>query len=305
MKTHLNPLKVKIVGFLPLETDSPLHIGSGGEEAIKSFLRLPGGELVIPSSTWKGAFRHVSEKLARGANYAGEAGLAVKLYRETGGGIRYRGDGEEFERFVEKFSSRLRVDENLVKVVRELGYTVEEIKSVTENSDKRLLYEMAESYLALQCPIGKLYGNKVMAGKVRFGDVIIEKSDTNFRTGIGIERGSMRVDERRRILYSIELIKPRTRIKLPIIIDNLLPGESDSILFASTLEYMLEFGLSIGGRKTVGLGELNIATGEEDATKSLYLIKLDEDKELAIGNPFKRARKISIKELIEYLRAMI
>lgn len=295
---HLNPLEIKIIGLLPLRLESPLHVGAGGGDARRTFMRLPGGELIIPSSTWKGAFRSISEQLAKRMDFDRVAKRAVEFYREDGRGISYRGDGEGFEKLLMEFSSQL---DELVKVLRRLGYSEEEIAAARDGRDVGILRDMAESYIALHCPIGKLYGNKVLAGKVRFGDVVIEEAKTVYRAGIGIDRKLMTV--KGKMLYFTEAINPGAEIRLPILIDNLIPGEDDSALFSLTLEYLLEFGLNIGGRKNVGMGLLNIALDRGKNVEYFYLIELNRDQELAIGNPFKKGRKLTTKQLIEYLRS--
>jgi len=297
---HLNTLEVKIIGFLQLRLTSPLHVGSGDKEVRRPLLRLPRGEILIPSSTWKGAFRGISERLAKSIKYEGVIGQAIRFYREGASGIEYRSDDGEFEKFVNDFNMRLKSDGEIVRLMHELGYSEEEIESARRVEDKSLLREMAESYLAIHCPIGSLYGNKVMAGKVRFGDVVMSDVRTSFRAGVGIDRKS--ATAKRNVLYFVELIEPGTEIKLPMIIDNLLPGKEDSHLFALTLDHVLKFGLCIGGRKSAGLGMLSVVTNQENSSNSFYLVELSTDQELALGNPFKKGKKLSIKELIEYLR---
>ena len=305
---HLNPLRNKVVGVLEFEVESPLHVGVGGGEARRLLLRLPSGEPVIPSSTWKGAFRRMTEELAKTSTYEGLSELAVKLYHEGPGGISYRGvdeEGEElFKGFVEEFASALRgvpsnrmrkVGEELKELLRgEMGYTDMEIEEA--KGDRGLIQRMAENYLALHCPIGRLYGNRVMAGKLRFFDSILKVGETHQRAGVGIDRRSGRVREG--ILYFIEAIPPGVEVRLHLIADNLIPGEEDSRLFASTLETIRELGLSIGGRRSAGLGHLKLDGGE------FHILELEGDRDkLAIGNPLRKTDKIGLREFIEYLES--
>lgn len=304
---HLNPLKYKVVGFMTFKTESPIHIGAGGIEARRDFLRLPSGEFLIPSSSWKGAFRSISERIAKTMRCDGIEGAAINFYRESQSGIRYRSDDKSFEEFVEDFAKRLKGEEGkwvkddpekLEKILEDLGYSQEEIKEVKERGEKAedgLAYEMAESYLALYCPIGKLYGNGVLAGKLRFGDVIVRKCRTNLRPGVGIDRKTMTAKPG--VLYFIQIIED-AKLRLPLILDNPTPGELDSILLARTIDYIRELGLSIGGRKSAGLGRLKI---EEDGGE-FYLIRLREDNKLAIGNPFKKAEKLNLNEFTTWLK---
>jgi len=303
MGVHLNPLDFKIVGMLNFKVSSSLHVGGGGEEVRREFLRLPTGELVIPSSTWKGAFRNLSEQLARNNKFSGIAALAAELYSEGRGGVTYRSDREKFDEFTRTFVETLRgnvstgIDhKELVSTMMELGYTRQELKEVVEKGiDTRdgMARKMAEDYLAIHCPIGRLYGNLTIAGKVRFLDTIF-KAATHFRPGVGIERSSNKVKEN--LLYFIEAVSSGTLLKLTFIADNLVPKTDDSKLFANTLETIGFMGLSIGGRKSAGMGELKLINS------NFYVVDLRKDETLAIGNPFKKANKFDWESFTSWLR---
>ena len=260
MSFHLNPLRYKIIGELTFILKSPLNIGSGGQELVRECLRLPDGRLIIPSTTWKGAFRYLSELIARNSSFNGYAGLAVKSYVEGKSGIKY--DGELFERFVMDFYELLKSnDEKIHSLLRELGYKEKDVQDALRKfslNDLKQLRKMAEDYLAIHCPIGKLYGNSVLASKIRFLDTFID-SVTEYKPGVGIDR--MTGKAREGVLYRINVIPAGLEVKLRIIVDNLIPGEEDSKLFASTLELIKSIDLSIGSRKSVGLGLLGLKEG--------------------------------------------
>lgn len=306
MRLHTNPLKTKIVGLLKLMAETPLHVGMGNEEVRKSFLRLPGDKLVIPSSTWKGAFRSLTERLVKSVELSGLAALATKLYSEGAGGVTYRGGGP-FDSFVGEFVKVLQGKESdlipyrpeeLQSLVRELGYEAWEINEVKErgvSARDNLAYDMAEGCIALHCPVGKLYGNRAMAGKLRFIDSIMGSSGVEMRAGIGIDRASGKV--RAGALYFMEIVPRGTTIKLVMLADNLVPGEDDSRLFASTLKVIDEFGISMGGRKSTGLGSLKLLDG------TFYVVQLERDSNrLAIGNPLEKGEKLKLEEFVSWLR---
>lgn len=295
MSFHLNPLKYKIIGELTFILKSPLNIGSGGQESIREYLRLPDGRLIIPSTTWKGAFRYLSELIARAASFNGYAGLAVKSYTEKKSGVKY--SGELFEKYLTNFYEWLKSnDEKVYSVLRELGYKEKDIqdalKKFMENYLKPLR-KMAEEYLATYCPIGKLYGNSVLAGKIRFLDTFID-SVTEYKPGVGIDRMTGKAKEG--VLYRINVISPGLEVKLRLIVDNLIPGEDDSKLFASTLELIKSLDLSIGSRKSIGLGLLGLKEG------IFYVIDMQKDENYAIGNPFKKAQEVNLLEFIKWLQ---
>jgi len=292
MHLHLNPLMSKVVGELTFIAESTLNIGSGDGERIRDFLRLPDGRLIIPSTTWKGAFRSLSELIARNTTFSGLSGLAVKLYAERRAGITYRGDREQFNQYVKEFEEKLREGDRVLEdLLRELGYNKEEIRRALEDRD--ILEKMAEDYLATHCPIGKLYGNRILAGKVRFLDTFL-RSGTIYKPGVGIDRASGKA--RKGILYGVNVIPPGLQIKLRMIIDNLIPGEDDSRLFGATLKAIKIMGLSIGSRKSIGLGHLGLRNGV------FYVVDLRNDENFAIGNPFEKGRKMRLEEFVEWLK---
>lgn len=298
MGLHLHPLQTKIIGELEFVLESPLHIGAGGEEVRRSFLRLPTEELVIPSSTWKGAFRSLSEQLAKSANFSGLVGLAVEVYNEEAGGISYRPPPSFVEEIVEVVRGNTSANiphkpEEFLSIVKELGYTDDEITEVkTAGLGAKVARRIAEDYLAIHCPIGSLYGNRVLAGKIRFVDSLL-KSTTEIRPGVGIDRKSGKAETG--ILHFTEVISKGTKITLRLVADNIIQGQYDSRLFASTLKAIKELGLSIGARKSTGLGNLTL----KDA--KFYLVDLRKDEKLAIGNPFKRGNILNLLEFIEWI----
>jgi CRISPR/Cas system CSM-associated protein Csm3 (group 7 of RAMP superfamily) len=282
----------KIVGELTFILKSSLNVGSGEGERVRDFLRLPDGRLIIPSTSWKGAFRNLSELIARNTVFSGLSGLAVRLYAEKKAGITYRGDREQFNQYVEGFKEEFRKrDKELESLLRELGYDGGEMERALE--DRIILEKMAEDYLATHCPIGKLYGNRVLAGKVRFLDTFL-RFGIMYKPGVGIDRASGKAREG--ALYGVNVIPPGSQIKLKMIVDNLIPGEDDARLFGSTLKTIKMMGLSVGSRKSVGLGHLDLHNG------TFYIVDLRNYKNFAIGNPFKKGQKMTLKELVEWLQ---
>lgn len=298
MKLHINPLINKTVGMLSFELASPVNIGSGEVGIVRDFLRLPDGRLLIPASTWKGAFRRLTELIAKNTNFKDVAGLAVKLYKESQAGITYTGDKEELERFVKIFQEKLK-EESVREILLDIGYSVEEIVEAQKGTKRGslILRRAVEDFIAVHCPIGRLYGNRVLAGKIRFTDNLIkldgEKVNIHTRPGTGIDRRSGKVKEG--VLYFINTLPPGLEIKLTLIADNMVPGEPDSKLFASTLKAVSVMGVSLGARKSAGMGYMNL----KDAV--FYVVDLPNDKDLAIGNPFKKAGKMALEEFIKWL----
>jgi CRISPR/Cas system CSM-associated protein Csm3 (group 7 of RAMP superfamily) len=266
------------------EAETPVSVGSGGEEVLRQVLRI-GHWIVIPSTTWKGAFRAIAERLAKTMELDGLERLAVKLYRETQKGIVYtpQDTDQDWETYLSEFNSVVNGNpiqnpqyvlkpQEVTQFLNDVYVDIEEVKKAKDGYEK-----MAEGYLAYNCPIGRLFGNQVLAGKVRFMDTIIDVKQTHFRPGIGIDRKTGKVREG--ILYYIESIPSKTEISLKIVADNLTSGETDTTLFNNTLDYIQKLGLQIGTRKTAGMGLLSL--------KNIQKIDLDlkSDSELKIVRP--------------------
>jgi CRISPR/Cas system CSM-associated protein Csm3 (group 7 of RAMP superfamily) len=266
------------------EAETPVSVGSGGEEVLRQVLRI-GHWIVIPSTTWKGAFRAIAERLAKTMELDGLERLAVKLYRETQKGIVYtpQDTDQDWETYLSEFKSVVNGNpiqnpqyvlkpQEVTQFLNDVYVDIEEVKKAKDGYEK-----MAEGYLAYNCPIGRLFGNHVLAGKVRFMDTIIDVKQTHFRPGIGIDRKTGKVREG--ILYYIESIPSKTEISLKIVADNLTSGETDTTLFNNTLDYIQKLGLQIGTRKTAGMGLLSL--------KNIQKIDLDlkSDSELKIVRP--------------------
>jgi CRISPR/Cas system CSM-associated protein Csm3 (group 7 of RAMP superfamily) len=243
------------------EAETPVSVGVGGEEVLRQVLRI-GHCIVIPSTTWKGAFRAIAERLAKTMELDGLERLAVKLYRETQKRIVYtpRDTDQDWETYLSEFKSVVNGNpiqnpqyvlkpQEVTQFLNDVYVDIEEVKKAKDGYEK-----MAEGYLAYNCPIGRLFGNHVLAGKVRFMDTIIDVKQTHFRPGIGIDRRTGKVREG--ILYYIESIPTKTEIPLALIADNLVPGENDTVLFRLTLDYVEKIGLQIGAGKSRGLGLL-------------------------------------------------
>jgi CRISPR/Cas system CSM-associated protein Csm3 (group 7 of RAMP superfamily) len=284
MSLHLNPLHRKLLVKFIFEAETPVSVGSGGEEVLRQVLRI-GHWIVIPSTTWKGAFRAIAERLAKTMEMDGLERLAVKLYRETQKGIVYtpQDTDQDWETYLSEFKSVINGNpiqnpqyvlkpQEVTQFLNDVYVDIEEIKKAKDGYEK-----MAEGYLAYNCPIGRLFGNHVLAGKVRFMDTVIDVKQTHFRPGIGIDRKTGKVREG--ILYYIESIPSKTEISLRIVADNLTSGETDTTLFNNTLDYIQKLGLQIGTRKTAGMGLLSL--------KIIQKIDLDlkSDSELKIVRP--------------------
>ncbi|MDJ0268947.1 MAG: RAMP superfamily CRISPR-associated protein [Aigarchaeota archaeon] len=303
--SHIGNVTVRSLAILYLEPETPIYVGAGGEEVVRYFLRLPGRGLLIPATSWKGAFRAVTEAIARSLTREDVKDelewIALRTYSEADDGIRYKADSEELERVGKEVKVILNGGKSeLLDVSKEeLLYFLEEAGSEREKlerNDEHELRSAAEKLVALNCPISKLYGNKVIASKLKFLDTIID-APTSIRPGIAIDRASMRVREGH--LFFTEVLDRKDTIQLKLIIDNVKPGETDSLLLASTLRHIETLGLRIGGRRSTGLGNLRLREAK------IYTINLEEDvkrERMKIARITEGDQR-SITEFIEWLMA--
>lgn len=311
----------------------PLHIGSGEFGAGRGLLRFDGN-VVIPASTWKGAFRNIAELLARSmvSVLSGVERLAVLCYAEGPGGVGYRWD----ERHIAKFTGGLDVEnlrteynrtrkvfvENLrsqlqsfsasslgswgeeLSMMVDIGYRLfpregedDRIVAGLKIKDEDVVSKLFEDYLACRCPIGSLLGNGVLSGKLRFMDTVLGSVGVEERPGVGIDRKSGRAQED--VLYFTEVVPAGTEARLMLVADNLSPGQTDSRLFAGVLEWLKELGLQIGGRKSVGLGLMEL----RDAR--FWVWELGKGKDVygaVLADPFKQAGSLDINQAVSWLR---
>ena len=157
----------------------------------------------------------------------------------------------------------------------------------------RELEEMLAVFLAYHCPLGRLFGNRVWAASVRFLDTVLSRGAVERRAGIGIDRARGIVREN--VLYFVETTEAGIEVPLTMVGEVWKPGSSSSKLLAYTLEAVRELGITLGGRKSAGLGLLSLQRAE------FHVVKLDEDKDgVLLANPFK-APAMSLSEFISWL----
>jgi len=281
--------EVKFVGKLQFTARTPVHVGGAREANVLYALRLRSlGRLLVPSSTWKGAFRAIAEKLAPSMPLSEVEKLAVErvaLSSEPKSSVRD---------LLEGFGRALRGEEappfkpdDVKRVLLSIGYSEEQLKAPEDPA------WMLVEYLAYHCPIGRLFGNQVRAGSVRFLDTLLT-AQTQRRPGIGISRKDLRVQEK--VLYTVETTEAEVSVPLLMVGEVERLGSPSAKLLASTLEAVKEVGLSIGGRKSAGLGLLQLESAE------FHVVKLAEDKGgVGLANPLKTPA-VKLEAFLKLLR---
>ncbi|MGC8987954.1 RAMP superfamily CRISPR-associated protein, partial [Infirmifilum sp.] len=259
----------KFVGIINFVADTPFNIG-GRREANRLYTLRLNDRLLIPASTWKGAFRSIAEKIARTMSLTGVEKTAVEVAASAHDVSELIGNiTRSHADLLEKFKTELENREwsqfpEADKVLRELGYRDEDLAS---ESPEWLLAQ----YLLYHCPIGKLFGNWVRAGSLLFTDTLIQ-SKLHTRPGVGIDRASGTVKED--VLYFVETSTPGLKVQLILIGDIDARASTPSTLLARTLQAIKTIGLSLGARKSAGLGALSMLSAE------FHTVELGKDPEL-------------------------
>lgn len=299
---HLTSIFNKVVGEIKFMTQSHLHVGEHEPgSTLLRIMKLPDGSYLIPAPTWKGCLRSIAEKLAPSLRLQGLEKLALKAY--SSGGLRIKDVDRELTDYISEFRTVLlkggestiisQSRQELLRILIDIGYS-EEIEDGRERIES-VLMDMAADYLALHCPLGRLFGNKVIASKLRPQDTLIEAPVTERRPGVGIDRESATV--KGDILFFIEALPTNLTVKMRFVADNLVPGAADSRLLAGVLDWIEKIGLQIGGRKSVGLGFM------KPVNYAFHLVEMsgvDAWKQLA--NPLKHAKKLTLEQFVKFAK---
>ena len=138
------------------------------------------------------------------------------------------------------------------------------------------------------CPACRLFGNGVMAGKLKFADAQLLNTDawmgTELRTGNAIDRDTHTTNPG--ALFDTEAIPSGTQFLLRVTAENLT--EEEAGIFGDLMRYFAEGGITVGGRSRAGLGmvkaegislTLYYLNGKDfaPASKEIALDKLEEE----------------------------
>ena len=236
--------------FLKLERSSPLHIGAGSEGVEKILLKfhVNGKEVpIIPAESIKGVLRSLAFSISR---QMFPNNLALKYHTKD----KHVGEKELGIEDLKRVLNLEKITEYLKRIMPK--DVIEEI--LLENE-----LQLFEYYLALNCPICKLFGAQSVAGKLTFSDGIPNFSPALFKyAATSINRKTRIVEEER--LFSVTAVKPEDhlRYKVRIVADNVHRGSEEAKLLSVLLQWILRFGLQIGGLKSYGYGRLHIDENE-------------------------------------------
>lgn len=292
------PLKNRLILNLVFVPKSPIHIGFQEEGNIRKTLLFPvngSKKPIIPAESIKGVLRSMASKLAKSTLLKRDdidelTKLAVQFHNKD---IHMPSSNEEMEPVLKKLKPHLNDFENFL--------INNNIFPESDLNDWRLNAQLPEFLLSFKCPICRLFGSQFFAGKMTFYDMIIEGDfELEQYTLSSIERNRKKVAEDH--LFTVISIKPceDLRIKLKVVIDNIVHEKVDSLLLKVLMQFILKFGVQIGGLKSKGFGRVILLEDESYAV----VLEFSNDSLLNIKKllNYDSAQKKSISDLIFYLR---
>ena len=268
---------------------------------------------VIPESSWRGPLRRVSEWIAKASLDAVEDKLERAMimahYEPEEGPITHLR--------VSKPPAEIDV---LVLAAGVLGQDIlrrflaqEEASEVLEaannlkkgclltKEDREKLKSSLESLVSPLCPICRLWGGPSLKAKITLEDTLL-KYPVHLRSHVAINRSAgVREEER---LYSAEYCLPG-ELKLEVVVENVIPGTTEAMILAGTLEWLVGPGVELGGFKSRGSGLLKFQ--EEGSEALLVRMAKLRGQELvkALVKPEEIALKLSLVDYIKYLRGEV
>ena len=277
----------------------PLRVGSGAERGEAAHLPVakvetPKGSVpMIFESSIRGVLRRVSEWLVKASLEA----LPDEVDREFASSHI-----EPEERPVEHFHR----EDGTVRPFdpREFEKAVKEDERLKRLRDRILPARVTglrgyEPLAALLCPICRLWGGLGLRGKVVIADVLLDGAVVGVRTHVGISRRAGVREEG--ILYTAEYVYPE-KVVIDLVVENVVPGSSEALILASTLEGVKELGLEVGGFKSRGAGML-VLDREKSSVRYVDYERLSGDDLLAaLAKPEERGSRMSIAEFVDLLR---
>ena len=240
---------------------SPILIGGIREGTITYFLD-EGGDKIIPFSSWKGAFKRVTELVAKSYN---DPILSSHLNDDHDNPPTRA----EAEKIAEKICEKGCEGSELKKT--DYGFLFSSGRTYTKDD----VVDTISKFLAYkQCPIEGIYGSKLFAGKVVFSDSIISSSVLVQLTRTTIDRKTWTVKEGH--LYTEELLLPE-KVEVKVLLRN--PNDKEMKLWKETLDFIERLGLQIGNGKSKGQGMLTLDM-EESTFRKVEGTKISQEENI-------------------------
>ncbi|MEM0456813.1 MAG: RAMP superfamily CRISPR-associated protein [Nitrososphaerota archaeon] len=272
----------------PLDkSPSPIHIGSGGSELIKTIVRFPvKGKLlpIIPSESIKGVLRANAMGISKQLLWKGDVAIAVLAHTKKDS--HDVANNPEFLKKAQDF-----VNENF-----------------TESQRNEIIDKASEIYASAICPICRLFGSRYLAGKLQITDSVPEGNPRILTyTSVAINRKTRTAEQNR--LFTLEYLEPSQELafKFTIIADN-VEGNPEALLLAQLLEFLLRSGIRLGGAKSRGYGALKLDENRSSVKEVKFNIgqvgpqeRLENVRRLLMKEGY--YKKMSLHEYIQLLKA--
>ena len=245
---------------LTFKNETPLLIASGRGDTIAPLqVTLPHGTpaYLIPSTSWRGAFRAISTSIAPHIfnSPLRDACTILQTLEKTPSNIPI--DPSSYQKLAETIKN---ADEQAYKEAQAAAQAAH--GAPLENLDPKL---SAKILASLTCPVTRLYGSLYAASKVIFLDTFIPASTpVTTTTHVGIDRKTC--IHRKNVLFTEQAIERGATIKLTII-DHTQESTPERKLLDTTIKLIQTTGLQLGSAKTRGLGLL---TNRRVMVKSLW-----------------------------------
>lgn len=224
---------------LKFRVPNGFRIGSKLEGNLVTQLRIDGDIVLIPSSSWKGMFRRVSESVLNSREHSNGHSVSDKVIQDE---------------VLKKAEDLARVDERFRKIAESNNLiTIKGLQGETQVNDKE---KFAELYGEYSCPIERLYGGKYFAGGITVSDTVIKSPEIEQRTHVSIDRKTRKRMEGH--LYQEEIVHVNF-LEVKVIVR----GEFE--LWKNTLKFLRDIGYFIGGGKSRGIGYIKL-----DDKESMY-----------------------------------
>jgi len=293
---HLEKVKSRFVINLSLKLISPLHIGSKSEGTNKMLLMFPvNGKMmpIIPAESLKGVLRSIASSLFKSYFNSKVAQFNIDLT-------------EVHDKDRHKVSSMSISNNEKSELEKEATMFLTNIfpkEAIDElSSDQKIEY-----YLSFNCPVCTLFGAPGLSGKIVISDGIpnVQPRIITY-TSSSIDRKTRVVKEDR--LFTTIAVAPdeKLRYDVKIIVDNVEKGTDEAKLLSLILQYVLKFGIQIGGLKSYGYGKISIDESVSNAKilKLISDIKTEEDvlsnvRALLLKEGY--VEKIKLEEFVKWL----
>ncbi|MEM2857111.1 MAG: RAMP superfamily CRISPR-associated protein [Candidatus Nitrosocaldaceae archaeon] len=244
---HLERIINRSILDLYFKVIGPISVGMDNEGNIRKIVVTPtknGYIPFIPAESIKGVMRNITRKIYDNSCNKGEHNKDMIN----------------------------QIDENKIKEELSKIFTVKQLDKL--NKDDKL-----NLYLALRCPICKLFGSHMLCGKLLFSDMFPSNDAKIFTyTGISINRKKRTVEEDR--LFTTEYIMS-SYTQMKIIANNIIDRQEHELLI-TLLTIISDKGIQIGGLRSKGYGLLMLDKDRSKITVLEFISPKDEDG--VIGN---------------------